>query len=248
MGIDVWIFRVNYNYKERYLFEANARYDGSSRLSPEGRWGLFPSFSGAWRLTEESFIKDLNLSWLNNAKLRASWGKLGNQEIGLYPYQAMISKVNSYTFDKSAISSAYTQTAYVNRDIEWETTTIADVGVDLSFFNRLNVTFDWYRKETDGILRSAQISGLLGMSAPTINDGTMLDKGIELSVAWSDQIARGLFDGLNYNVGFYVDRTRNTLSHFGVTEKDGKVIREEGLPYNSYYMLDCIGILQLKRK
>lgn len=235
-------FRFNYNFKERYLFEANARYDGSSRLSPEGRWGLFPSFSGAWRLTEEEFVKDLNLSWLSNAKIRASWGKLGNQEIGLYPYQAMISKVSSYTFDKSSISPAYMQTAYVNRNIKWETTTITDIGVDLSLFNRLNVTFDWYRKETDGILRSAQISGLLGMGAPTINNGTMRDKGIELAFSWNDHINKGILKGLDYNLGFYVDRTRNTLSDFGVTEKDGKVIREEGLPYNSYYMLDCIGI------
>lgn len=239
-------FRVNYNFKERYLFEANARYDGSSRLSPEGRWGLFPSFSAAWRLTEEDFMKDLNLSWLSNAKIRASWGKLGNQEmgdkIGLYPYQAIISKVDSYTFDKNNISSAYMQTAYVNRDIKWETTTIADVGVDLLLFNNLNVTFDWYRKETDGILRSAQISGLLGMTAPTINNGTMQDKGIELALDWNDHVDKGVLKGLNYNLGFYVDRTRNTLSHFGVTEKDGKIIKEEGLPYESYYMLDCIGI------
>lgn len=235
-------FRLNYNFKDRYLFEANARYDGSSRLSPDGRWGLFPSFSAAWRLTEEEFVKELNLSWLSNAKVRASWGKLGNQEIGLYPYQAMIDKVTSYTFDKSNISSAYFQTAYVNRDIKWEETTIADVGADIQLFNRLNVTFDWYRKETDGILRKSQISGLLGMSAPTINNGTMQDKGIELAVNWQDVVKSGIVEGLNYTIGAYFDRSRNKLVNFGTTEKDGYKIREEGLPYNSYYMLDCIGV------
>lgn len=235
-------FRLNYNFKERYLFEANARYDGSSRLSPDGRWGLFPSFSAAWRLTEEEFMKELNLSWLSNAKVRASWGKLGNQEIGLYPYQAMINKVTSYTFDKSNISSAYFQTAYVNRNIKWEETAIADVGVDIQLFNRLNVTFDWYRKETDGILRKSQISGLLGMSAPTINNGTMQDKGIELAVNWQDIVKSGTFEGLNYTVGVYFDRSRNKLVNFGTTEKDGYKMREEGLPYDSYYMLDCIGV------
>ena len=235
-------FRLNYNFKDRYLFEANARYDGSSRLSPDGRWGLFPSFSAAWRLTEEEFVKELNLPWLSNAKVRASWGKLGNQEIGLYPYQAMIDKVTSYTFDKSNISSAYFQTAYVNRDIKWEETTIADVGADIQLFNRLNVTFDWYRKETDGILRKSQISGLLGMSAPTINNGTMQDKGIELAVNWQDVVKSGIVEGLNYTIGAYFDRSRNKLVNFGTTEKDGYKIREEGLPYNSYYMLDCIGV------
>ena len=155
-GVQEWalmsgFFRLNYNYKDKYLFEANARYDGSSRLSPEGRWGLFPSFSGAWRISEEAFLEDV--IWLSNAKIRASWGKLGNQEIGLYPYQAMISKVSSYPFDKSSISSAYIQTSYVNRDIKWETTTIADIGVDLLLFYRLNITNDWFKKETYGILR-----------------------------------------------------------------------------------------------
>lgn len=232
-------FRLNYNYKDRYLFEANARYDGSSRLSPDGRWGLFPSLSGAWRVSEESFMKDWE--WLSNAKIRTSWGKLGNQEIGLYPYQAMISKVNSYPFDKNEMSSAYIQTAFVNRDIKWETTTITDVGLDMLLWNKFNITFDWYKKETDGILRSAQVSALLGMDAPTINDGTMQDKGIELAFAWNDYTDTKL-GGLDYNVGFYIDRTRNTLVNFGSTEKDGKVIREEGLPYDSYYMLDYIGI------
>lgn len=232
-------FRLNYNYKDRYLFEANARYDGSSRLSPDGRWGLFPSLSGAWRVSEESFMKDWE--WLSNAKIRTSWGKLGNQEIGLYPYQAMIAKVNSYPFDKNEMSSAYIQTAFVNRDIKWETTTITDVGLDMLLWNKFNITFDWYKKETDGILRSAQVSALLGMDAPTINDGTMQDKGIELAFAWNDYTDTKL-GGLDYNVGFYIDRTRNTLVNFGSTEKDGKVIREEGLPYDSYYMLDCIGI------
>lgn len=241
-------FRLNYNFKDRYLFEANARYDGSSRLSPDGRWGLFPSFSAAWRLTEEQFMKDLNWSWLSNAKIRGSWGKLGNQEIGLYPYQAMINKVKSYTFDKSNISSAYFQTAYVDRAIKWEETTITDVGADIQLFNRLNVTFDWYRKETDGILRKSQISGLLGMDAPIINNGTMQDKGIELSANWNDAIESGALAGLNYTVGAYFDRSRNKLVNFGVVEKDGKEIREEGLPYNSYYMLDCIGVFATKEE
>ena len=144
--------RFNYSFKDRYLFEANMRLDGTSRISSENRWGWFPSFSAGWRITEEDFMKNLNWAWLTNAKIRGSWGKLGNQNIGLYPYQAMIDKVTSYTFDKSNISSAYFQTAYVNRDIKWEETTIADVGADIQLFNRLNVTFDWYRKETDGIL------------------------------------------------------------------------------------------------
>ena len=167
--------RFNYDFKERYLFEANMRYDGTSRISDENRWGVFPSFSVAWRATEEEFIKNLNLNWLNNFKLRGSWGQLGNQNIGLYPYQAMISGVDDYPFTKTSdgVIIGYQQTAYANRNIKWETTTITDIGFDLQVFDGLSVTFDWYKKTTDDILRSSQVSSLLGLSAPTVNNGSV---------------------------------------------------------------------------
>lgn len=134
--------RLNYNYKERYLFEANVRYDGTSRISEENRWGIFPSFSGAWRVTEEPFMQALNYGWLNNLKLRASWGQLGNQNIGLYPYQAMIAHVSDYPFTKTTdgVVTSYQQTAYANRNIKWETTTITDVGFDLQVLKGLSLT------------------------------------------------------------------------------------------------------------
>lgn len=234
--------RFNYNYKERYLFEANVRYDGTSRISSENRWGVFPSFSVGWRLTEEAFIKRLEWSWLNNAKLRASWGQLGNQNIGIYPYQAMIAGVSNYPFNKKDETVGYQQKVYANRDIKWETTTITDVGVDLMLFNGLDVTFDWYKKSTSDILRQAQVSNLLGMSAPTVNNGGVDNKGFEISFNYSNRVQEGLFKGLQYNAGIYFDRSRNTLSTFGAEEIDGYKLRREGLPYNSYYMLECIGI------
>ncbi len=234
--------RFNYNYKERYLFEANMRYDGTSRISSENRWGIFPSFSIGWRLTEEDFVKNLNWSWLNNFKVRASWGQLGNQNIGLYPYQAMIESVNNYPFDKTNETVAYQQKAYANRDIKWETTTITDVGVDMQVFDGLNVTFDWYKKVTSDILRSSQVSALLGMTAPTVNNGEVQNTGIEVAFNYSNMIQSGIFEGLQYNAGFYFDRSRNKLTQFGAEEIDNYYLRREGLPYNEYYMLECIGI------
>lgn len=165
--------RFNYNYKERYLFEANFRYDGSSRINPDDRWGIFPSFSAGWRITEEKFIQDLHWSWLNNLKLRASWGQLGNQNIGVYPYQAVMENEGNYTFDNSSLSTGYAQTKYANRNITWETTTVTDIGLEAMVFNGLNVTFDWYRKKTKDILRNAQVTGSLGLEAPVINSGEM---------------------------------------------------------------------------
>lgn len=234
--------RLNYNFKERYLFEANMRYDGTSRISSENRWGIFPSFSVGWRITEEDFIKNMNLGWLNNAKLRASWGQLGNQNIGLYPYQAMINSVNNYAFDKKTETVGYQQTAYANRDIKWETTTITDVGLDLQVLNGLSVTFDWYKKVTSDILRSSQVSNILGMTAPTINNGEVENKGFEVAFNYSNMISDGVFKGLQYNAGVYFDRSRNKLTKFGAEEIDGYKLRREGLAYNEYYMLECIGV------
>ena len=234
--------RLNYNFKERYLFEANMRYDGTSRISSGNRWGIFPSFSVGWRITEESFIKKLDLVWLNNAKLRGSWGQLGNQNIGLYPYQAMIGSVNNYPFNKGSETVGYQQIAYANRDIKWETTTITDVGFDLQVLNGLSVTFDWYKKLTSDILRSSQVSALLGMSAPTVNNGEVENKGFEIALGYNNVVTDGFFKGLRYNAGVYFDRSRNKLVKFGAEEVDGYKLRKEGLPYNQYYMLECVGV------
>ena len=236
--------RFNYNFKERYLLEANMRYDGTSRISDENRWGVFPSFSVAWRATEEEFIKKMNLNWLNNFKLRGSWGQLGNQNIGLYPYQAMISGVNDYPFTKTSdgVVIGYQQTAYANRNIKWETTTITDIGFDLQVFDGLSVTFDWYKKTTDDILRSSQVSSLLGLSAPTVNNGSVENKGIEVALNYANMVKGGTLKGLRYNAGVYFDRSRNKLTEFGAEEIGSYSIKREGLPYDEYYMLECIGV------
>lgn len=236
--------RFNYDFKERYLFEANMRYDGTSRISDENRWGVFPSFSVAWRATEEEFIKNLNLNWLNNFKLRGSWGQLGNQNIGLYPYQAMISGVDDYPFTKTSdgVIIGYQQTAYANRNIKWETTTITDIGFDLQVFDGLSVTFDWYKKTTDDILHSSQVSSLLGLSAPTVNNGSVENKGIEVALNYANMVKGGTFRGFRYNAGVYFDRSRNKLTEFGAEEIGSYSIKREGLPYDEYYMLECIGV------
>ncbi len=243
--------RVNYNFKERYLVEANIRYDGTSRIASENRWGVFPSFSAGWRLTEEQFMKDLNLSWLNNVKFRGSWGLLGNQDIGTYPYQALISTGANYSFDKVNISAGAAQTAAVNRNLKWETTSIGDFGIDIQLFRGLNITFDWYNKRTYDILRAAQVNALLGLSAPTINDGEMTNKGIEFMIGWNDRIKDGAFKDFSYNVNFFITKNKNKLVKYGSTGYGYQgqysfpaVIFEEGGTYGQYYMLEAVGIYE----
>ena len=230
--------RFNYNFKEKYLVEANFRYDASSRISSDNRWGIFPSFSAAWRVTEEDFIKRMNAEWLTGLKIRASWGQLGNQNIGIYPYQALIANTGNYSFDNSTLSDGYAQKEYANRKLKWETTTVTDVGADITLFDGLNITFDWYKKKTTDILRKAQVMGALGLTAPMINGGEMENKGIELNVQYTHNIKSGYFKGLRYNAGFYIDHVGNKLTKFGAEEINKQNLRREGLPYDSFYIND----------
>lgn len=242
--------RLNYDYKGRYLLEGNLRYDGSSKFYGKNKWGVFPSFSAGWRATEEQFVKDLNLTWLNNFKLRGSWGKLGNQKVAvggyekLYPYQALLDLTGNYSFDNSTLSTGVAQTSLNNPDIKWETTTMTDIGADITLFKNFNVTFDWYKKRTTDILRQSQVTAIVGLSAPFINDGTVENTGVELGLNYNNVIQSGALNGLSYNFGVNLDRFKNKLVKYGQQDIYDYTTNLEGQPIGSFYMLDVIGIFQ----
>ncbi len=178
-GLRSYFGRVNYSFAGKYLFEANARYDGTSRFPTSGRWGLFPSVSAGWRISEESFIKD-NIQWIDNLKLRASWGKLGNQNISNYPYQNVLSLGQNYTFGGS-LASGVALTKLPNRDITWETTAVTDIGFDFSILKeKLGLTFDFFNKVTSDILYSKSVSSVLGLSTSEYNAGEVKNQGLEV--------------------------------------------------------------------
>ena len=236
-ALNSYFGRFNYNYMEKYLFEANVRYDGTSRIAKDTRWGFFPSFSAGWRLTEEDFIKNAEINWLTNAKIRASYGLLGNQNIGgdfPYPYQDLLNFTGDYAFDNSVLSPGVAQSALANSLLKWESTSVADAGLDLQLFGKLNITYDWYRKHTFDILRQAQVTGALGLSAPFVNSGDMLNTGHELTVQYNDRINQGALSGLQYGGGFFLNVFRNKLIKFGAREIDGYV--------------DAIGIFQTQEE
>ena len=239
--------RVNYVFNDRYLFEANLRYDGTSRMASGNRWGVFPSFSAGWRLSEEKFMEPAKL-WLNNLKIRASWGKLGNQNIGVYPYQAMLDFTGIYPFDDANLSQGVAQTKLNNKNIKWETTTTTNVGVDVTVFNKLSVTFEVYKKLTENILRQAQVNALVGLSAPTINSGSMQNVGFDLDIKWQDQINEGVLKGFTYGAGLVLGSFKNKLVKFGTWEDGNNVMREEGRPWNTFYLLQADGIFQSKEE
>jgi len=179
--------RVNYSYKGRYLFEANARYDGTSRFPSDRRWGFFPSVSAGWRLSEESFIKD-NLTWIDNLKIRASWGRLGNQNIGNYPYQNVLSLGQNYPFGNS-MSSGASVTTLANSKITWEKTDVTDLGFDMTVLKGMfDVVFDVYNKKTSDILYKIETSSVLGMTPSEVNSASVRNKGLEMALNYHTKI------------------------------------------------------------
>ena len=186
-GVVSYFGRLNYAYKNRYLFEANFRRDGSSRFGPDNRWGTFPSFSAAWRINEEAFMENTR-DIISNMKLRASWGKLGNTTSGYYDWQATYGSV-VYSFGGN-IYDGLRQGKIANTLLHWEASESTNIGIDLGFLNnRLNIEADWYNRTTKGILATPSIYMTMGtVSAPTTNTSDMRNRGIELSVRWTDKI------------------------------------------------------------
>ena len=242
----VWAIRsyygnVNYDYDDKYLLGGSVRYDGTSRLPADHRWGLFYSFSGGWRISREAFLKDV--SWLNDLKLRGSWGRLGNQNtLPTYPYQPILSQ-NSYAYAGS-VSTGFTPSQLVDPNLTWESSRTTDLGLDASILNnRLSASVDWFNKYTYDILRQFQVPGWIGLNAPYVNNGAVRNTGIEFQVKYQDRVNKDL----SYYVVANFSRYNNKLVSFGkdqITGPDGQTILRNGEPINSFYLYVADGIFQ----
>lgn len=177
---------INYNFNSRYLLSFNLRADGSSRFGKNNKYGYFPSGSVAWRLSEEEFMKDVN--WLSNLKVRASYGSLGNQEIGLYSFSDQLNVNQWYLFgDGSSRIPGVSSVNLIDPNIKWETTTITNIGLDMGFFNNtLSMVAEYYVKNTHDILLSYPIPSTVGKGAPTVNAGKVCNKGFELEIRYNN--------------------------------------------------------------
>jgi TonB-linked SusC/RagA family outer membrane protein len=206
--------RLNYAYRGRYLFEANFRRDASSRFSPENRWGTFPSVSAAWRVSEEAFFAPLR-STVQNLKLRASWGRLGNTTSGYYDWQATYGK-NNATYG-GGVASGLAQGKVANPLLQWENVTSSEVGLEVTLLKGLSIEAAYYNKLTQGILTSPSIYGTMGtVSPPTKNTSDMRNRGIEASLTWSDR--RG---DLRYSATVNFAYNRNTVVRYLGKMKEG---------------------------
>ncbi len=215
--------RVNYAYDSKYLLEANLRYDGSSRFAPESRWGLFPSFSAGWRISQEPWMKGAS-SWLDNLKLRASWGVTGNNNSGNYAWQSTYSTVN--VVSGGTETSGLVVTALGNRELEWETTRTGDVGLDFGFFgNRLTGEIDGYIRNTTGILFRPSIHLTMGtVTAPYENLAGVQNKGAELGIKWRDGIGKDFSYSVGLNLAYNittVTKYKGKLQQEWVEDEDG---------------------------
>lgn len=182
--------RINYDYKGIYLFEANGRYDGSSRFPENDQWAFFPSFSAGYRFSEEGYFEPLK-SWWTNGKLRASYGHVGNEAVGDYKFLSIINQVSKGdTHWLGAGGQKITELSMptlVSSSLTWERIITTDVGLDLGFFdNSLNVSFDWFQRDTHDMLAPGNpLPSVLGSVAPEVNAGALRTRGWELGIGWN---------------------------------------------------------------
>ena len=236
-GINSFFGRVNYGFKDKYLFEANIRTDGSSRFAKGHKWGVFPSFSAAWRISEEGFMK--NLGFVDNLKLRASWGQTGNERIDAFMYLPQYNTSN-VVMNGSLVSAVY-QKKMANPDVTWETVEQTNIGLDFGFLNNtIYGELDWYSKDTKDILLALGIPHFIGLDAPEQNAGVVRNSGVEAMVGF-----RKTFGEFTFNTSFNLAYNKNEWIDRGGDDKNisGYNIQTIGSPLNAFYIYQADGLI-----
>jgi TonB-linked SusC/RagA family outer membrane protein len=253
-GLFSYIGRLSYNFKEKYMFDATFRADGSSNFAKGKRWGYFPSVSAGWIFSEEDFMN--GNSWLSFGKLRASWGQNGNQSIDNFIYTSNIAYLpQGYYFGPNKLVSSPTAVPenVPNPDVTWETSEQLNIGIDARFFNsNLGLSFDWYNKMTRDWLVVAPILGTAGAGAPWINGGDIRNSGIEFNINWKDNVSDFI-----YGASFSGTMNKNEVTRLAnaegimdgpraqLAENTAPISRVEvGYPIGFFYGFETDGLLQ----
>ncbi len=240
--------RLNYNFQEKYLFEANLRYDGTSRFLND-KWGAFPSFSAGWVLSEEGFLNDI--SAVDFLKLRASWGKLGNQNIGDFRFARSLSLTQAYSFGGTLVPGAAI-TNLGNPDLTWESTTMSDIGLNLGLFNsKIELEADYFIRNTAGILYDLPSEITTGFSSQISNAAEVKNEGWELALNYNDN-----FGDLNVSVGGNVTHVESIVEELNPNIPNdgsdrsisGRTIIEPGSPINSYFGYQSLGLFRTQEE
>ncbi|MCE7059367.1 TonB-dependent receptor [Dyadobacter sp. CY343] len=246
-GLRSYFGRVNYTFKDKYLFEANGRYDGSSRFLENNRYSFFPSVSAGWRISEEKFWGGLS-NYVSELKLRGSWGKTGNQAVDLYSGLATLSS-GVYSFS-GLPAQTFQQTRIANENLTWETTTQSNVGLDASFLNnRFTLSMDYYAKTTDGILLTLPVPGTLGLLPAPQNAGQVNNKGWEFAVT-----TRNKFGDFGIDANFNFNINNNSVGNLAGTGpyitggNETRYITSEGYAINSFWGYKTDGLFQTEEE
>jgi TonB-linked SusC/RagA family outer membrane protein len=220
--------KANYTFGSRYLLEATVRRDGSSRFGKGNKTGVFPSIGAGWNMHEEAFMEPLK-DKISEFKVRASYGLLGNENIGLYKYQTLINSGNG------------NETVYGNPDITWETVNMLNLGADIRLFNNLTVTFDYYDKLTTDMIITPPISYIGGSTSAPLNSGKVRNRGWELDLNYSKQLT----DDFGFNIHGGLSQNKNRIEDlFGAPYDKGNRIHQIGYALDSYYVYETAGLLQ----
>lgn len=246
-GLLSWFAQGGYNYRNRYIINASVRRDGSSRFGKKNRYGTFPAVSAAWNISNEPFF---DIAPISHLKLRASWGQLGNQEIGIYPFSSLVSAGNNvYVFGGQIATGTQLQESG-NENIRWETTTQTDFGLELSLWeDRLSFQADYYNKLTEDILVRVPLPQTAGDFAPPyINAGTVRNRGFEFGLTYRNKVGE-----LGYSIGANIATVHNEVVSLAGTEpllggfglSEGPITRTEvGYAMGSFYLYQMEGIFQ----
>ena len=240
-----WFGRFNYDWNDRYLFEANIRGDASSRFAKGHRWGYFPSFSAAWRISEEPFMESTR-GWLDNLKLRASWGRLGNQDAlsDYYPWMNTYNLGAAYPFG-GTLNTGYYQGSYHLETITWEKSTSWGIGLDFGIFRDLTGTIDFYNRKTTGIIMNVSAPAEFALGAYKDNIGSMRNTGIEVSLNYNHNFGKGWAVNASANFAY----NKNKILDLGVDAQgnpveyisNGNMRQAVGHQYNTFYMYHWTG-------
>lgn len=237
--------RAVYSYDNRYMIQGNLRYDGSSRFHKDYRWALFPSVSAGWTISEENFMQNQDVA--SFMKLRLSYGTLGNERIGNYPYQATMSYDSALLYSGTTVTSAQTaaQSSYAIEDITWETTSSFNIGLDVNFLdNRLGVTGEYYFKKTTDMLLSVEIPTYMGYGNPEQNSGDMSTKGYDIDLSWRDMVG-----DFSYSITANLSQYNSVMGNLDDTQviSSNKII-VEGSGYYEWYGYVADGIFQTQEE
>ena len=253
--------RWNVNYDEKYMATFIIRTDGSSNFARGHRWGTFPSVSAGWVISSEKFMEKTR-SWLDFLKLRASWGKNGNQSISNFQYLSPVAFDPSsvYNFGQTILNTTGTKnigayaTTLANENVTWETSQQFDLGIDARFINgRLGLAFDWYNKSTKDWLLQAPILDTAGTGAPFINGGDVENKGFEVALSWNDQIGSDFRYGVNLNLSYNKNEVTRIANPEGIIHGDAGVLSKTsnefyraqvGFPIGYFWGYQTAGVFQ----